>query len=226
MTLRGRIRTRLGDESGFSLTELLMTLSVGMIVLFATLSLLDSSQTVSARVTDRTEAVQRGRTAMEQITQRLRAQICLDTTTPSIFEASPTGITFFVDLSNASATYTPQKRRIEYAGGAITEYIYPSTTATTPSSTRVIITNVTLAAGKSFLTYFPFTTAGAVSTVPIIATPSMAAADRQRAVKITVNFTARSLRGPAQTVGQTEFENSVFARTASPSDPASGAQCL
>lgn len=224
MSVRARTRTRLAAESGFSLVELLMTLSVGMVVLLATLSLLDSSQTVSAKVADRTEAVQRGRTAMEQITQRLRSQICLDTSTPAIADASPTGITFYVDLGGV--TPTPQKRRLELANGQITEYIYPTTTSMTPSVTRVVITNVVLATGKSFLTYYPFTSTGEVSTTPLNAVPSLPAADRGKPVKITANFTARSLRGPAQTVGQTEFENSVFLRTASPSAPDSGAQCL
>lgn len=218
-----RLRTRLAEESGFTLIELLAALSIGMVVLLATLASMDSSQTLSAKVTDRTEAVQRGRTAMEQITQRLRSQICLDDTTPPIVSASPTQVTFYVDLGGA--TYTPQKRKLEYAGGQIVEYIYPTTSSTTPSSTRVIITNVFVASGKSFLTYYAFTTAGAVSTTPLAASPSMSTTDRGKVVKTTVNFTARSLRGPAQTSGQTEFQNSVYARTASPSDPDSGVRC-
>ena len=61
-----RISRRLrSDESGFTLIKLLTSMAIGMILLFAAFMLLDRSTALTKQITDRQDAVQRGRQAME-----------------------------------------------------------------------------------------------------------------------------------------------------------------
>lgn len=68
---------RLKDERGFSLLELQVAELIGGFVITAAISMMIIAINSSNRVTDRVNAAQVGRTAMEQIQQRLRSQTCL-----------------------------------------------------------------------------------------------------------------------------------------------------
>lgn len=158
-------RTRLASESGFSLVELLVTVALGMIVLLATGSLLEASGRASGGVQDRVDAVQRGRTAMESITQRLRSQVCLASNLPAIARGEANEMWFYTDLGDHSTTaFLPEARKLRYVAGAagqngsIVEDVYDTvqirttpdltrdaTFAQTPSRTRTIIADVELA---------------------------------------------------------------------------------
>jgi len=71
--MRRRLRQLSSDESGFTLPELLTAIVIGMVVLMAAFMLLDRTVASTARVSDRQEAVQRGRLTMELITRQLRS---------------------------------------------------------------------------------------------------------------------------------------------------------
>ena len=110
--IRRRLRTLGPDQSGFSLTELLTAMSIGMVLLIAAFTLLDRATTVSASITDRTEAVQRGRTAMERVTRQLRSQVCPTTTGSSLTTADANTLTLYVDMTGGSSA--PERRTITY----------------------------------------------------------------------------------------------------------------
>src|SRR4051794_28138499 len=80
----GRLRARLRSERGFTIIEMLVASAIGVVVLLVLLNLLDATQTATSRVTARVDGTQRGRTAMEQVTQRLRSQTCVSSLTPII----------------------------------------------------------------------------------------------------------------------------------------------
>ena len=65
--IRRRLRTLGPDQSGFTLTELLIAISIGLVLLFAAFTLLDRASSASQEIIDRQDAVQRGRQAMELI---------------------------------------------------------------------------------------------------------------------------------------------------------------
>lgn len=113
------LHRRLGDESGMSLVELLVTVMIGMIVLLTLGNLLDATGRASAEVHDRVDAVQRGRVAMEQITQRLRSQVCLNTSLPAVVYATGDDILFYTDLVDpAAADFSAEARRLRFVPGA------------------------------------------------------------------------------------------------------------
>jgi prepilin-type N-terminal cleavage/methylation domain-containing protein len=74
MPLRRRVHA--SGERGFTLVEMLVAMSIGVVILLAAFTLLDRSFTTSAQIADRQEGLQRGRQAMELITRQLRSQVC------------------------------------------------------------------------------------------------------------------------------------------------------
>ncbi len=111
--------SRLRSESGMTLMEVLVTAVIGMVVLLALGNLLDASGRASAGVQDRVDALQRGRTAIESITQRLRSQVCLNSSLPAVAKAEANEMWFYTDLRNTTtAAFDPEARKIRYVAGA------------------------------------------------------------------------------------------------------------
>ena len=100
------------DESGYSLTELLVAMSVGLIVLFAAFLLLDTANSTSASIASRQDAVQRGRAAMEIVTRQVRSQVCLGNATEPITFGDPNTVTFYADLADGSKNV--ERRKITF----------------------------------------------------------------------------------------------------------------
>lgn len=159
-----RLRKRLSETGGMTLVELLVSVSIGMVVVLAAGNLLDASGRASAEVQDRVDAVQRGRVAMEQISQRLRSQVCLNVNTPAIAYADSNEMRFYTELGPLTSTFSPQARRLRYeagangANGSLTESVWdtvmigPNPQATEsatfgrpPDRTRTVIGDIALA---------------------------------------------------------------------------------
>jgi len=92
-------------QAGFTLVELLVTMMLSLIVVGAAFALVSGTERASKTVRDRVDASQRGRLAMERITQELRAMACpepIGGAPPAspIVSASNDQITFLVNLVN------------------------------------------------------------------------------------------------------------------------------
>jgi prepilin-type N-terminal cleavage/methylation domain-containing protein len=224
-----RIRARLRCERGFTLIEMLVASLVGMVVLFALLNLLDSAQNASSRTVARVDGTQRGRVAMEQVTQRLRSQICVGGILPLITNdaASPTdanSVSFYSDLGSG-ADFLPEKRRIYVSGTDLREKIIagtglpPNTTFTNTPRDRLIMQNIkpVVVAGVNvpYFRYFIFDTA-VVPQPTIELKPPLAVADRTRIVQIVVSFKAGVSKDARV---NTDFVNGVYSRAADPGSP-------
>jgi prepilin-type N-terminal cleavage/methylation domain-containing protein len=101
--------TRLRQEDGMSLPELLTALVIASIVSLAAFGLIDTVMSRYGDTAARVDTAQRSRLAMDQITRELRSQVCvtrsdptLMTTPRSLYAATPTSITFFADLGDES----------------------------------------------------------------------------------------------------------------------------
>ena len=118
------IRRRLAAQDGFTLVELLMAMSIGTIVLMAAFYTLDRAGQIQREAADRSDALQRGRIALELVTRELRSQVCLGTATEPITDGRATSVEFYADMSDGSAT--PEKRKIAYDATkkTIIEYRY------------------------------------------------------------------------------------------------------
>lgn len=223
------------DERGFTVMELLVATTIGVTTLLAAGTLSSALLHAQTRISDRTESIARGRTAMEQIVQQLRSQVCLGPGYPAITYGDNSRVTFYADLANR--TFVPQQRDLQYVGGALTERDYngtatgaqpPFTFSATPARTRVILDRMQLqtSGGTSvpFFRYYAFDGNNPIRPARLLATP-LSAADAPRVVQITVAFQALPSRGGSGTTAE-PFTANVFVRTADPTDPDHSPLCI
>jgi hypothetical protein len=125
--------SRLREETGTTLMEVLTAITVGFVVLAAIFTMLESAVRLNTGVMSRTDAMQRGRLAMDVITQELRSQVCLNNlNNPAVVAgATEESVTFYSDFSDAEGDEPPQKRTLTFDPdtGDITTTIYRATVA-------------------------------------------------------------------------------------------------
>lgn len=203
------------EQSGFTLIELLVAMIVGMIVLLAAFSLLDSSVLLTGKVTDRVDRTQRGRVAMEDITRKLRSQVCPAPGQPSIIEAQDYLVKFYV--FTGTKPFVPEIRQIAWDTNtnSIIETKWtgsgtaPTTTWNSAPTTRTLLGDVTPPPANVPMFAYYATGATTALTAPLSATNEAAAS------RITVAFrtfgTGKGIAGNSTTV-----TGEAFARTADP----------
>jgi len=135
--------TRLARDDGFSLPELLMAMTIGVVVLLAGAMTLDHAISATATVQRRVDANQRGRAAMDDVVRQMRSQVCLtnewvvpaDASAPiRVAGAGPTttaptgdgtqSVAFYADLQKtdaykSSSPLPPELRVITFDGAAL-----------------------------------------------------------------------------------------------------------
>lgn len=232
--------TRIRDERGMTLVEMLVAMVIGNVIMLAAFSLTDASQTASTRIQDRVDAVQRGRTAMEQITQRLRSQTCLGTGLPAMIAADDNTVTFYAELGDE--TFQPEIRRITFlSNGSIREEVWTSQTSATPLGftfpgypaspvrTRIVTSGIvhTNSGGVDvpYFRYYAFVGTDPATPALLLTTP-LVQSDAARTVRIVVTYDSRPARTVQDRAVDTTFANDVYVRTADPTDPTRSPQCL
>lgn len=221
------------DEAGFTLVELLVTSAIGVVVLLVAGTLSTGFLHAQTRVSDRSESIARGRTAMEQITQQLRSQVCLGPGYPAITYGDGSRMTFYADLSNRA--FVPEQRVLSYSNGTLTETSYagrasgtgsgaPFTFSSTPSRTRAVLDRMQLVGTTPFFRYYSFDSNNPIRPANLLRTP-LSASDAQRVVQITVTFAALPSRGGSGTIAEPSTAN-VYVRTADPTDPDHSPLCI
>jgi prepilin-type N-terminal cleavage/methylation domain-containing protein len=224
-------RVKLGREDGFSLTEVLVAIPIGVVLLSAVLVMMRVSIRQSANITDRVEAVQRGRTALERVTRQLRSQVCPTTTGTALTTADANTLTLYVDMTGGSSA--PERRTITYDPTAqtLTEYEYVASSGTWPNQTfpgtatrsRQLLNNVTAVSGVPFFRYYQYDANGNVSSTPM--TTPVSAANLPRVVNVAVSFVSRP-RKASTTSPTTTFQGEASMRTSDPNNPTENARCL
>jgi prepilin-type N-terminal cleavage/methylation domain-containing protein len=231
-------RLRLADERGFTLPELLVAMSVGLIVLLAAFMLVDRTFSASGQIADRSDALQRGRQAMELMTRQLRSQVCVGEADRPIVSASGNSVSFYADLSDSNRvqlrtlSYNPTTRRITQAiiAGAGT---YPDLTFTSPPSTTILLTRVEPVmdgtAPRAIFRYYGYDSTGALQLLgpppssPQSALPATAVG---RVAVIKVGFRSFADRNLTRDADSTVIENDVYVRIADPEQLEEGPQCM
>ena len=162
--------SRFRNQDGFTVMEMLMAVTVGFVVLTATLGLLDSSVRLNVGLMSKTDAMQRARLGMDMVTQDLRSQVCLDYDNAAVISGTDNEITFYGDFTESGTR--PVKRRLAFdpTKGTITSYAYANNTAplplkpadfpTSPTRTNLVLEavqnqfNLTLNQTVPFFTYY------------------------------------------------------------------------
>jgi prepilin-type N-terminal cleavage/methylation domain-containing protein len=123
------VRRALQEESGFTLPEVLVTMTLMILVLFALYSIFDTSLRVFGFGNDKAEAVENARLGLEKMERETRAAYPYDKTaaTPDehLFDSrTPTAITIGNDLDGNRKIECPS------AAGACEEITYQSSGST------------------------------------------------------------------------------------------------
>ena len=237
------------DESGFSLTELLTAMVIGSVVLAALLTLMTTGFTKSAEVTDRADAAQSGRSALDRMVTLFDSSICLDPISsvaaipPLIGSSSNRTVTgsgdsyaaFYADLDGVSDQPDKYTLTFDAATKTLTEQRYDSsgalpniTIAPSPTQTRVLANNVVQARSSSgvqlpVFRYFKYGAAGSIDmTAPPLATP-IAQTDANTAVRVLITFRVISGRTKVEDKRASEIEGQSALGTPDSSLPSAGA---
>jgi prepilin-type N-terminal cleavage/methylation domain-containing protein len=231
-----KARGRIAGQRGFSLTELLVAVTIGMVILFAALAVFDRTISASGQIADRSEALQRGRLAMEVISRQLRSQVCVGDT-PPIVAGSDLSVTFYADLTDGTPANPIKKRTLSYSTttDTISESVasssgtYPTltfgTATTTPLLTKVdqiLETNGTL---RPIFRYYGYQTGTTNGTLVQLTAP-LSATDVKRVAVIKVGFRAFAVRPISNNNDSTVLENDVYTRTAVPTELQGQPECI
>jgi prepilin-type N-terminal cleavage/methylation domain-containing protein len=222
--------TRMRDESGFTLVELLASMVIGVVVILASWMIVDASGKLSTRTTGRVDAYQRGRLALDQIAAELRSQVCLAGVTPPIIPvvSGANDVWFYNNTGDQDAA--PQKRHIWLANGVIKEERWTANFNGAPTSTRTIIADVVPVpkspgpGDEPFVRYFGFDANLPAAVNQEVSSP-VSVVNAAKVVQVNLSFVARPSRATAPSALDSVFQQSVYFRTADPTDPAKGPKC-
>lgn len=219
-------RDVLRDDRGFTLVELLVAMVVGITAVLGAFTLFDSAVRATVTTSNRVDAAQRGRLAMDRITQELRSQVCLQQD-PSVIDASSTttdsSVDFYADFSNGAAGTLPQKRRLSYV--ASSKSIVESIQTGTSDASTGTVTWATARTNTILENVIPDTDGS--TTIPVfqvypfgsdtaMATP-LDLAKRKQVTRIAIRFrTLPPRRG--DTPEAISLDDDVFVRSVDPND--------
>jgi hypothetical protein len=223
-----------------TLVELIVGLSIGLVVTFASFAVLGRATTASHEIADRQEAVQRGRLAMELITRQLRSQVCLGQGSEPITYGDGNTVSFYGDLSDGSQnvarrtlTFVPPAgqapgRIVEEVSFGVGEYpdlVFPSTADTS----RVLLGGArqVVASGQAtpVFSYYAFEIGSPTGDLELLDTP-LSAEDATRTIMVHVAFAAMPDRGRPKDADATTLQDNVYVRIADPTRPLEGPRCL
>jgi prepilin-type N-terminal cleavage/methylation domain-containing protein len=216
-------------EDGFTLPEVLVAATIGVVVLLASFGLIDTAAPLALKVQDTVDATQRGRLALDQMTSELRSQVCIAANTAPIISADADEVIFYANTGDENAF--PEKRRLAFTGTSIVEETWKGTNAAgttfAASTSRTLVVNAQrmTSPATSVFRYYGFTSTAPVSPTLALTAVPLSAADRNKVVKVSVSFVVRPDRAKAASKRELSFQGSSFTRTSNPLTPAKGVNC-
>ena len=139
----------MSDERGMTMIELLVAMTIGMVVLFATFAIADVSSRNSARIAHRVDLNQRVRPVMQHVMDELHSACVAPGVAPLLEGSTPNSLSF-LHKTGSDVSPTPDRRVISLSDNTLSESVYAGvggsgpddwTFSTTPS-TRVLLAGV------------------------------------------------------------------------------------
>jgi prepilin-type N-terminal cleavage/methylation domain-containing protein len=224
--------TRVRDESGFTLIELIVALTIGTVVLLAAFMLVDASAPLAQKTNDRVDAFQRGRLALDIMGAELRSQVCMPGAVPPIMPTVSDEDDIWFYGNNQDQNSLPQRHHIYLQGNAIKEDTWQGIGTPTnvtfpvnpPPKTRTLLSPVALVPGVKLFRYYGFDENLPAAVNKPVTTP-VSVADSRNVVQVNLSFVAQPTGAKGPTGRDSTFQQAVFFRTADPTDPMKGAKC-
>jgi type II secretory pathway pseudopilin PulG len=228
-------RVSLSDSRGFTLMELVVAMSLGIVVLLAAFTVIDRSWSASKKVSDREDALQRGRIALELMTRELHSMTCAGQTAP-VAVAKDNEVDFYAYMGDPTSggSTNPDLHKVVYgtsSNGTITDSAYavtdmtttPPTVSGTASYSRRLLANVGQISTTPFFSYYTFDPSAAQGSGTFLQLSTnggtgLTSTDLAKVVKVAINF--KSLpTGNVVNPPTTNFQDDVFWRAVDPESP-------
>ncbi len=163
--MRARWRApSLSASGGFTLVEMLVCIAAGIVLILATLAAFDASVRQSAAASDRVEATQNGRIAMEKLIQELNSS-CVWSTVPPVQAGSDGSHVWFLTAFSSVPLPNPVLHQVWLTAAGVLEdasyaLIDPATPPgnwtlsafnVTPTSTRILARGISYISGSNGL---------------------------------------------------------------------------
>jgi Tfp pilus assembly protein PilW len=185
-----------GDERGTTLTELMVGVAAGMVVIMALSMLILATMHGVSRVSARVEATQQGRIAIARVMEQLHSACIAPEVTP-VKENSSGTLLRFVHQTGSSVSPTPILSEISLSGGALSQADFSATGGTapnwtfasTPSATRQLLTGVAPIPGSTGIFYYYAYINGTPSSAPLTTPLISTDAARTILVRVALNVT-------------------------------------
>jgi Tfp pilus assembly protein PilW len=234
-----RSRIDLRSEEGFTLPELLVGIIIGMIVVIASLNVLDNTVSLGTKVSKRVDATQRGRTGLDRITRDLQSMVCVpgDPAQDALIAGSDNSVDVYADRGDGSASRPPQRRTITYtpATRRLTESVYtPTGTAgayvfpTTPTATTALLSDVIQDGSTPIFTYYPIDSTPDDDVAPTALSTSagaLAATDLDNVARIRITFKALPSNRSTAKPGDAVMQDDVYRSAVDPNSADTTPQC-
>jgi prepilin-type N-terminal cleavage/methylation domain-containing protein len=235
-----RLRGMHRGDGGFTITELLIAMAIGLILSAAGASILVMTMKRAREVDQRVDTTQRGRLLMDTLTRDLRSQICMTTDVPPVRSSSrgvvggryKESVDFYTDLTDGRSNSNPELRTLLYdetartvieevrvaSSGTVPNLVYP----VNPTSSKVIATDVSRDGTIPMFRFFSFTApvANVIATPTLELTSPLSAANIKTVAKVGISFRTVPLGGKSTTRITSVFTDDVYVRAADPNDPA------
>jgi Tfp pilus assembly protein PilW len=232
-TARRRLLRRLRDERGFTLVELLVAMSMGIVVSTAALGIVIISGQLSSNYQDRIDANQQGRLAMERVTQALGSSCFAASVTPVLAGSSATQIWFYTSNKDIPEII-PTEDTISIQSNALLLTSYTTTGAggtwtlntTGPTNFTLLqfagLATVNGVANTPLFQYYDYNPIGQPALIPLSGAATLTAAQAATVVMVTVSFRAYPTDDYSTNNRTADFTDSVILRL-SPASTAAGA---
>ena len=141
------------DERGFTIIELLVSMLILGIVVAGAMTMMQVVLRQSRGTVERTDAMQRGRLVLDQITREIRSQVCLNPTTYGLHTASDDSITFYTNFGDGTKPTELHRLSYDAATDRIVRTVWDTTASGpvgypgTPKRTEIVASRVERAVG-------------------------------------------------------------------------------
>jgi type II secretory pathway pseudopilin PulG len=231
-----RLRRAAAGTGGFTIVELLITMTLGLIVTGASVAVLTTALKSADQTTRRSDALQNGRAVLDQVVRVLRSQVCPDpigspTVTP-VVAGNASSVTFYAQLGDG--TGVPQKHVLSLASGRLTDQIYNGsqsgtsapTWSASPDKTRMLGDNLAQSGTTPVFQYYGYTGSPATASAALPSSgTTLASTDLPKVARIVITLQANPNARSGSSRQSVTVSDEVFVRLVDPNGTTPVATC-
>jgi prepilin-type N-terminal cleavage/methylation domain-containing protein len=225
------LTARLRSERGFTLIEVMVAMMIGLVVSGATLAIVIVSVHLGSNYTDRVDANQQGRLAMEKITQALDSSCVTPNQAPILVGSTDTSMSFYsgqndtpgaipneVTVSLASPQPAPLLMTTQTLTGTAPAWTATTTAPTVYTLAPSVMQSVSAGATLPVFQYYAYGSGGTIATVPFtVASGGLTAAQAAATAKVAISYQALPTDNQSTNGRAVDFSDTVVFRLTPPS---------